>query len=109
MNNEVEFTVKCKMQKEQAKYFIAFLKTMESLGQVGSSRRLCFVSDGDGDYKPNFDFSHIENIDYKNVTVLQEDIAIDNAIEIKATDWNEVVSRIDNHYPFYTQDYTFYI
>jgi len=108
-NEEVEFTVKCKMQKEHAKSFIAFLKTMETLGQEGCSRRLCFISEGCGDYKPNFDFSHIKDIDYKTVTVLQEDIAIENTIEIKSTDWSEFVGKAVNPLPFYTRDFTFFI
>ena len=51
-----EFTIKVKMEKRWIPVFLAFLKRMQTLGNVGSSRKLTFYSDGDGDFHPKFEW-----------------------------------------------------
>ena len=55
-HEEVGFTVECKMNRRWARQFIGMLKRMQQLGAVGSSREVIFYSDGDGDYRPRFEF-----------------------------------------------------
>lgn len=52
----VEFTVKCTMRKDWAVMFISMLKRMQYLGAIGSSRYIAFYADGDGTFRPKFDF-----------------------------------------------------
>lgn len=54
--DEVEFTVTCRMRKRWVPHFQSMLCYMEELGNMGSSRLVSFVSDGDGDYRPKFKF-----------------------------------------------------
>ena len=55
--DEVEFTIKCRMRARWVPEFIGMLKLMERLGGIGSSRMIQFMSDGDGDYRPEFEFN----------------------------------------------------
>ena len=50
------FNIKVTMEIRWIPVFLAFLKRMQSLGNVGSSRKLTFFSDGDGDFHPKFEF-----------------------------------------------------
>lgn len=52
---EVEFTIKCKMNRRWADQFMSFLKMMQSYGNMGCSRRFGFYCDGDGDFHPTFE------------------------------------------------------
>lgn len=56
MQKKVKFTIECEMEKRWKDYFLSFLKTMECFGEMGHSELLGFYSDGDGDFKPKFDF-----------------------------------------------------
>lgn len=56
MEDNIEFTVKCKMKARWVPYFIGMLKLMQNLGGLGGSRGIYFYSDGDGDYRPQFEF-----------------------------------------------------
>ncbi len=51
-----EFTIKCKMNERWIPHFLGMLKRMEYLGNLGSSRWVGFYSDGDGDYRPKFEW-----------------------------------------------------
>ena len=51
-----EFTIKVKMNKRWIPHFLGMLKYMQILGNVGSSRELTFFADGDGDFRPQFDW-----------------------------------------------------
>lgn len=51
----VEFDVHCKMNKSWANEFLSFLKYVEKLGELGSSRTVALYADGDGDFRPHFD------------------------------------------------------
>lgn len=49
-----KFTIEVEMQERWIPYFMSALKYMQYLGSVGSSRRVCLYSDGDGDFRPKF-------------------------------------------------------
>ena len=51
---ELKFTVECEMKDRWVPHFLAMLKYMQFLGGIGSSRRVSFYSDGDGDFRPKF-------------------------------------------------------
>ena len=52
-----EFTIKVKMQDRWIPHFLAMLRYMQYLGAIGSSRRITFMSDGDGDFRPTFEWN----------------------------------------------------
>ncbi len=56
-SEDVEFTIKCKMKARWVPHFCSMLKYMEQLGDLGSSRKISFYSDGDGDFRPKFNMS----------------------------------------------------
>lgn len=62
LHEKVTFTVTCTMKRRWAQQFIGMLKQMQRLGSWGSSRNVSFFADGDGDYRPKFEFSGIEGI-----------------------------------------------
>ena len=55
-SKDVEFTVKMKMRENWVPVFYSMLKRMEELGSLGSSRTVSIFSDGDGDFRPKFEF-----------------------------------------------------
>lgn len=58
-----EFNIKVQMEERWVDTFCSMLKYMENLGNLGSSRGVTLYSDGDGDFRPKFEF----DIDYKKV------------------------------------------
>lgn len=56
-NELIEFTVVCRMKRRWASQFLGMLKHMQRLGNAGSSRSVGIFSDGDGDFRPRFDFT----------------------------------------------------
>lgn len=56
-NELIEFTVVCRMKRRWASQFLGMLKHMQRLGNAGSSRSIGIFSDGDGDFRPRFDFT----------------------------------------------------
>ena len=52
----VTFNIKCTMNARWVPHFLAMLKYMQQLGGLGSSRKVTFYSDGDGDYRPKFEW-----------------------------------------------------
>ena len=50
------FTVTCTMRERWIPHFLGMLKKMEQLGGLGGSRNVTLYSDGDGDYRPKFDW-----------------------------------------------------
>jgi len=56
-HEKVEFTVKCEMKKRWAIQFLSMLKYMQQLGSMGGSRKVTFYADGDGDFRPKFEFN----------------------------------------------------
>lgn len=59
-NDEVFFTVKCTMRRSWAIAFMSMLKRMQYLGAIGSSRYVAFHADGDGNFRPKFDFVDVD-------------------------------------------------
>lgn len=55
-HEKVEFTVKCEMKKRWAEQFLSMLKYMQQLGSMGCSRNVTFYADGDGDFRPKFEW-----------------------------------------------------
>lgn len=53
--------IEVEMEERWVPYFNSFLCEMERLGKIGSSKTVSFYSDGDGDFRPIFNFSeHFE-------------------------------------------------
>lgn len=53
---EVEFTVRCRMKRRWAIQFLSMLKCMEDYGTIGCSREVGMYADGDGDFRPDFNW-----------------------------------------------------
>ena len=51
-----EFTMKVRMRSRWIPHFLAMLKKMEYYGSIGSSRNVGIYSDGDGDFRPKFEW-----------------------------------------------------
>ena len=51
-----EIIIKAKIEERWIPHFLSMLKYMEELGNMGSSRQVCIYSDGDGDFRPKFEF-----------------------------------------------------
>lgn len=65
----VKFTVEAEMKKRWVPHFLSMLKYMEQLGGGGRSRLVSFYADGDGDFRPKFNFS----IDFERVPPSKEE------------------------------------
>lgn len=50
------FSIEVTMQRRWIPHFLGMLREMQALGAVGSSRRVSFMSDGDGDFRPEFEW-----------------------------------------------------
>lgn len=55
-SDNVSFVLKVKMYKRWIPHFRGMLEYMQRLGAIGSSREVGFMSDGDGDFRPVFDW-----------------------------------------------------
>lgn len=51
-----EFTIKATMRNRWIPHFLSMLKYMQYLGGVGSSRKVSIFTDGDGDFRPGFEW-----------------------------------------------------
>ena len=51
-----EFRITVKMQTKWVPHFLGMLKRMQYLGAIGSSRYVSIYSDGDGDFRPRFEW-----------------------------------------------------
>ena len=49
-----KFTIEVEMPERWIPHFMSMLKYMEQLGNIGSSRKVTFYADGDGDFRPKF-------------------------------------------------------
>jgi hypothetical protein len=54
----IEFTIKAQMKARWVPHFLAMLKYMQYLGGIGSSRIVSIFSDGDGDFRPKFEWDN---------------------------------------------------
>lgn len=52
----MKFTVEIEMKDRWVPHFLSMLKYMENLGVLGGSRYVAFYADGDGDFRPKFNF-----------------------------------------------------
>ena len=66
-----EFTIKVKMEERWINHFISFLKRMQRNGIVGHSEFVSFYSDGDGDFRPEFE---IQGIKYQEIEPRKRDM-----------------------------------
>lgn len=56
--NKTTFTITATMEERWVNHFLTFLKHLEFLGEMGMSRTIAFYSDGDGDFRPKFEFEY---------------------------------------------------
>ena len=82
MPKEVEITIKAKMNERWVNDFLSMLKYMEHCGKIGHSSVVGFYSDGDGDFRPEFEFD--VNFD-KTEGIKHKDL-----IERHKNDWNKI-------------------
>ncbi len=54
----VEFTIKVRMIPKWVPHFLAMLRQMQYLGAIGSSKWVSIMSDGDGDFRPTFEWAN---------------------------------------------------
>ena len=68
--DESEFTIKVSMKNRWVPQFLSFLKRMEFNGMAGHSEIIGFYSDGDGDFRPKFEFRDLdfEEVESKSTT-----------------------------------------
>ena len=70
---EKTFTVTCTMEERWIDTFMSMLNKMESDGKLGHSEIIGFYSDGDGDFRPEFesdiDWNKVEGIDTERPTL----------------------------------------
>ncbi len=52
----MKFTITCEMKDRWVPYFLGMLKAMQYLGSIGASRKVAIYSDGDGDFRPKFEW-----------------------------------------------------
>ena len=65
--SEVTFTITAKMEERWVNHFLNFLARMEIFGTIRHSELLAFYSDGEGDFRPEFNFS--DNVKAKPLIV----------------------------------------
>ena len=53
----MKFIIQCEMKARWVPHFLAMLRYMEQLGNLGGSRRVALYADGDGDFRPKFKWS----------------------------------------------------
>lgn len=69
--DDVTFTLRCTMRRRWVPHFLGMLKYMQYLGNVGSSRTVSILSDGDGDFRPKFAWD--ENLPSDGEPVIDND------------------------------------
>jgi len=53
----MKFTIEVEMNDRWVPHFLGMLSYMQTLGSIGSSRHVTIYSDGDGDFRPKFNWS----------------------------------------------------
>ena len=76
-NDCTQFTIKVRMKTRWVSHFLAMLKHMQSLGILGSSRMVSFYSDGDGDFRPKFEWDEKLPSDAKPIKDVKGDRTYD--------------------------------
>jgi hypothetical protein len=62
-----QFIIKVIMRDRWIPHFLSMLKYMQKLGCYGSSRKVTFYADGDGDFRPKFKWDKNLSSDAKPV------------------------------------------
>lgn len=65
MSDEETITIKITVSKRWTPSILSMLKYMEYLGNVGSSRMVTLMADGDGDFHPKFELPDFEEVQPK--------------------------------------------
>lgn len=52
----MKFTIECEMKDRWVPHFLSMLEYMQHLGEIGSSRKVALYADGDGDFRPKFNY-----------------------------------------------------
>ena len=63
----MKFTIECEMKARWVPHFLAMLRYMQQLGNMGGSRRVALYADGDGDFQPKFRWNSALRSDAKPV------------------------------------------
>lgn len=64
MDKEKTFNIKVTMKERWIPYFCSMLLEMQRNGDIGHSGIIGFYSDGDGDFRPKFEFdTEFERVD----------------------------------------------
>lgn len=64
MDKEKTFNIKVTMKERWIPYFCSMLLEMQRNGKIGHSGIIGFYSDGDGDFRPKFEFdTEFERVD----------------------------------------------
>lgn len=53
---KAKFTISVEMEERWVDHFLSMLHWMESCGNLGHSSVVAFYADGDGDFRPKFEF-----------------------------------------------------
>ena len=57
-NSKIKFIIRVEMKYRWVPHFLAMLRYMQFLGSIGSSRKVSFYADGDGDFRPKFSWDN---------------------------------------------------
>ena len=59
---ERTFTINCKMEERWIASFIKMLDSMNYCGAIGHSEYVGLYADGDGDFRPTFDYDKVLSV-----------------------------------------------
>ena len=68
-----KFNITVEMEERWVSYFQSMLKHMEHNGKIGHSGIVAFYSDGDGDFRPTFDF----DIPFEKVDETEKEVTVE--------------------------------
>ena len=69
------FNIEVTMEERWIDYFCSFLKYMQSCGDMGHSAEVSLYADGDGDFRPKFEF----DIEYEKKDGIPRDMLCNKA------------------------------
>lgn len=71
---KTDLFIHARMDERWIPHFLAFLKKMQENGERGHSETLAFFSDGDGDFRPQFNFLVDDEIEAASRIVMPKQI-----------------------------------
>ena len=103
MSKKLDLTVKFKgVTEAQAVALRSMFKYWEHLGGVGSSRRVAFFCDGDGNFRPKVSFESSEDILPSMIKELDELAVVEDDNGHRLYDFDSIAWKIeedpDDHY-----------